>query len=69
MGEGQAKAFLEYLRDKSDERGALQNAVVEEIVSAGAQAGFTFTAKDLHDALEHRVAPGIEGWKPPPVVK
>lgn len=66
MGKDQAKAFRDYLRDKSDERGGLQNAVVEEIVSAGAQAGFTFTVEDLHEALEHGVEPGIFGWKPNP---
>ncbi len=63
MAESQAKAFLEYLRDKSDERQGLQNAVVEEIVAAGAQAGFTFTAEDLHEALARSgSAPGIQHW-------
>lgn len=63
MGEGQAKAFLEYLREKSDERQGLQNAVVEEIVAAGAQAGYTFTAEDLHEALATSGStPGIQTW-------
>lgn len=61
MPENQAKAFLEYLRDRSDERGGLQNAVVEEIVAAGAEAGFIFTAGDLHAAFVER-PPHIHSW-------
>ncbi len=62
MPEDQAKAFLNYLRDKSDERSGLQNAVVEEIVAAGAQAGLTFTAGDLHAAFINNPPPRIHSW-------
>ena len=47
----QAKAFLEHLREHPEAREKLTHAVVEEIIAAGAAAGYEFSAKDLRKAI------------------
>ena len=55
MNAGAAQDFLNYLRDNPERRARLQEAVLEDIIAAGAAAGYTFTAHEFEGGHRKRI--------------
>lgn len=60
MKNGAAEEFLAYLEGHPAVKETLTDAIVEDIVAAGAARGYLFSADDLADLLKEKNM--VQGW-------